>query len=617
MVSTADPLSITPAALRVRRLGEPGILSPMAGLVQGRVSSPHYVHESDRVLLDDTIEGAAARLCEVTELPSLEPGGPREYIYFDPSRTRAAIVTCGGLCPGVNNVIRGLVLELVDNYGVTEVLGFRDGFRGLVGDVEPVRLSHDVVAGIHNRGGTVLGTSRGSQDPVLMVETLERLGVSLLFVIGGDGTLRGAAKIADEAGRRGFVLSVIGVPKTIDNDIPYLDQSFGFQTAFARATDSIKSAHTEASSTPHGVGLVKVMGRHSGFIACYAALASHDADFVLIPEVPFFLDGSGGFLARLRERVRRQGHAVAVVAEGAGQELLDSDGAVDASGNARLSDIGALLRHRIAEDFAAAGDELSLRYVDPGYAIRSVPANGWDAVYCLRLAQAAVHAAMAGRTAMVVGRWHGRFVHLPIPVATGSRNQVDPNGDLWMSVLEATGQRERSGVVLQGGLRGGSQLRSDGVQREHVGLEAEAGDDPARGRGDHRVVTEPLASRDVGDVHLDERRGAHLHRVHERVGVVGEGTGVQDDRCRVVAGLVYPGDQLALVLGLPDLDGQAEFLAGGDAQVGQIGICRRSVYRWFPLAEAAEVRPVEHEHPAADVAGIARVRVGGHAATAP
>jgi 6-phosphofructokinase 1 len=443
MVSTADPLSVTPADLRVRRLGEPAVVSPMAALVQDRVSSPNYVHESDRVLLDDTLDGAEARLCGVSELPSLEPGGPREYIYFDPAGTRAAIVTCGGLCPGLNNVIRGLVLELADNYGVSDVLGFRDGFRGMVGDVEPVRLSREVVAGIHNRGGTMLGTSRGGQDPALMVETLARLGVSLLFVIGGDGTLRGAAKIADEADRRGLVLSVIGVPKTIDNDIPYLDQSFGFQTAFTRATESIKSAHTEASSTPNGVGLVKLMGRHSGFIACYAALASHDVDFVLIPEVPFAFDGPAGFTARLRERVRRQGHAVVVAAEGAGQELFDYDGAVDASGNARLADVGALLRQRIADGFAAAGDELSLRYVDPGYAIRSVPANGWDAVYCLRLAQAAVHAAMAGRTAMVVGRWHGRFVHIPIPVATGSRNQVDPNGDLWMSVLEATGQPAR------------------------------------------------------------------------------------------------------------------------------------------------------------------------------
>jgi len=419
MVSTADPLSITHADLRIRRVGEPTILSPLAALVQGRVSSPHYVHESDRVLLDDTLEGAEARLCGVGDLPSLEPGGPREYIYFDPARTRAAIVTCGGLCPGLNNVIRGLVMELADNYGVTDVFGFRDGFRGLAGpDAEPVRLSREVVADIHNRGGTILGTSRGNQDPELMVATLVRLGISVLFVIGGDGSLRGAAKIASTAERLGVELSVIGVPKTIDNDIPYLDQSFGFQTAFTRATDSIKSALTEASSTPHGVGLVKVMGRHSGFIACYAALASHDVDFVLIPEVPFQF---GPFLRLLRERVRQRGHAVVVVAEGAGQDLFEYDGAVDASGNARLADIGGLLRERI----------------------RSVPANGWDAVYCLRLAQAAVHAAMAGRTAMVVGRWHGRFVHIPIPVATGSRNQVDPAGDLWMSVLEATGQPER------------------------------------------------------------------------------------------------------------------------------------------------------------------------------
>jgi len=441
MVSTADPLSISAASLRVQCLGAPTITSPMAALVQGRASSPHYVHEADRVLLDDTLVGAAARLCGVAQLPSLEPGGPRKHIYFDPKQTRAGIVTCGGLCPGLNNVIRGLVLELADSYGVTDVVGFRDGFRGLAGpSAPPVQLSREAVAGIHNRGGTILGTSRGSQDPDAMVTTLARLGISVLFVIGGDGSLRGADQIATAAARLGVELSVIGVPKTIDNDIPYLDQSFGFQTAFTRATDSIKAALTEASSAPYGVGLVKVMGRHSGFIACYAALASHDVDFVLIPEVPFGIDA---FLHRLRARVQRQGHAVVVVAEGAGQDLFEHDGAVDASGNARLADIGALLRSRISGSFAATGEELTLRYVDPGYAIRSVAANGWDAVYCVRLAQAAVHAAMAGRTAMVVGRWHGRFVHIPIPVATRSRNQVDPDGDLWMSVLEATGQPER------------------------------------------------------------------------------------------------------------------------------------------------------------------------------
>jgi 6-phosphofructokinase 1 len=443
MVSSGDQLSIEASDLLVRRLGEPTVASPMARLLRGRASSPHYVHESDRVLLDDTVKMAVARGCAVGELPSFEPGGPREYIYFDPAGTRVGIVTCGGLCPGLNNVIRGLVLELSENYGVTDIVGFRNGYRGLANGEEPMPLTPALVADIHNRGGTILGTSRGGQDTSEMVKALIRLRVSVLMVIGGDGTLRAAEEIADAAAARGVMLSVVGVPKTIDNDVPYIDHSFGFQTAFARATDSIKAAHTEASSTPNGVGLVKLMGRHSGFIACYAALASHDVDFVLIPEVPVRLDGAGGFLACLRRRAQERGHAVIVVAEGAGQDLIARDGARDASGNARLADIGRLLRERIVDDFAAAGTELSLRYVDPGYAIRSVPANGYDAVFCLRLAQAAVHAAMSGRTAMVVGRWHGRFVHLPISLATGSRNQVDPNGDLWMSVLEATGQPPR------------------------------------------------------------------------------------------------------------------------------------------------------------------------------
>ncbi len=443
MVSTADQLSIGAGDLAVRRLGEPYVVSPLARLLRGRASSPNYVHESDRVLLDDTAGMAVARGCPASELPSLEPGGPREYLFFDPARIRVGIVTCGGLCPGLNNVIRGLVLGLSESYGVTDIVGFRNGYQGLVGGAEPVPLTADLVAGIHNRGGTILGTSRGHQDSAEVVTTLARLGVSVLFVIGGDGTLRGAQEIADEAAARGVVLSVIGVPKTIDNDVPYIDHSFGFQTAFARAAESIRAAHTEASSTPDGVGLVKLMGRHSGFIACYAALANHDTDCVLIPEVPVGLDGPDGFLAWLRQRVRRRGHAVIVVAEGAGQDLSTHAAARDASGNLRLADVGALLRDRIVGDFAAAEMPLSLRYVDPGYAIRSVPANAYDAVFCLRLAQAAVHAALAGRTAMVVGRWHGRFVHLPISLATGSRNRVDPDGDLWMSVLESTGQPPR------------------------------------------------------------------------------------------------------------------------------------------------------------------------------
>ena len=441
---TGDLLKLVPDDLRVRGLGPTRYASPMAKLLGARPFSVHWVDETDRVLLDDTLAMAGARNVEISELPAFEPAGPRASLYFDPAQTRAGIVTCGGLCPGLNNVVRSLVIELLDRYRIAGVVGFTNGYRGLTaeGSKEAIPLTTESVRGIQNQGGTILGTSRGAQDPDEMVDTLVGLGISILFVVGGDGSLRGGQQIADTAAARGIELAVIGVPKTIDNDIPFIDRSFGFQTAFARAAESIKAASTEASSTPNGVGLVKLMGRHSGFITCYAALAHHAVDFVVIPEVPCQLDGPGGLLAAIGRRVDEAGHAVVVVAEGAGQDLLDTGG-TDASGNTRLADIGPWLRDRIVSHFADTGAELTLRYVDPGYAIRSVPANGYDAVYCLRLAQSAVHAAMAGRTAMVVGQWHGRFVHLPIKLATGGRNQVDPDGDLWMSVLETTGQPVR------------------------------------------------------------------------------------------------------------------------------------------------------------------------------
>ena len=439
---TGDQLSLTAADLAVRTLGPPTVASPLHGGLLDRQDTVHYVAETDRVLLDDTLDMAVRRGVGTAGLPAFEPGGPRSRLFFDPAATRAGVVTCGGLSPGLNNVVRGLVLGLFGHYGVRSVTGFRNGYRGLTkpGAEDAVDLTPARVEGINDQGGTVLGTSRGAQDAAEMVDTLAARGIELLFVVGGDGTLRGAQKIADEAGRRGLPIAVIGVPKTIDNDIPWIDHTFGFQTAFGRAADSIRAAHTEARSTPDGVGLIKLMGRHSGFIACYASLASEGVDVVLIPEVPMVLDGARGLLAHVDRLLDRQGHAVIVVAEGAGQDLFPASDARDPSGNARLADIGGLLRDRITEHAAAGGRGISLRYVDPGYAIRSVPANAFDSVYCARLAQAAVHAAMAGRTATVVGRWHGRFVHLPIPLVTASRNVVDPHGDLWLSVLEATGQ---------------------------------------------------------------------------------------------------------------------------------------------------------------------------------
>ncbi|GAB7193259.1 ATP-dependent 6-phosphofructokinase [Kineococcus sp. NUM-3379] len=426
----------------VETLGPCTVDSPLAPRLNARRTTHHYVQPTDRVLFDDTLSKIERRDRPVSELPAMEPCGPRDRIFFDPSKTRVGIVTCGGLCPGINNVIRGLVTELQKHYGVRRIYGFRNGYQGFVPRYghDVVDLSVDVVDGIDGEGGTILGTSRGEQDCAEIADCLERMGISILFVIGGDGTMRGAQKISAELRERGQKTAVVCIPKTIDNDIPFIDQSFGFQSAFSEATRSIRSAKVEARTAPNGVSVVKLMGRHSGFIACYAALAQNDADYVLIPEIPFQLEGPHGFLADLRSRVKEQGHAVVVVAEGAGQELFEADEARDASGNKKLKDVGKLLRDRLIEDFAEHGMEINMRYIDPSYVIRSVPANPYDSVYCTRLAHAAVHAAMAGRTNMVVGRWRRRFVHIPINLAVSSRNQVDPNGDLWWSVLEATGQ---------------------------------------------------------------------------------------------------------------------------------------------------------------------------------
>jgi len=431
------------ADLAVATLGPCRIDSPLKPLIDARKTTEHYVDEFDRVLFHDTLGDVVASGLSPAELPGFEPAGPRRSIFFDPAKLRVGVVTCGGLCPGINDVIRGLVMELAFHYGVQRISGFRNGYQGFIPRYghDVLDLTPDLVSRIAEDGGTILGTSRGSQDPGEIVDCLERLSISVLFVIGGDGTLRGAMKIAEGVRERGGRIAVVGIPKTIDNDIPYLDQSFGFQTAFAEATQSIRSAHVEAKASPNGVGLVKLMGRHSGFIACYAALAEPDANYVLIPEVPFALDGPGGLLAHLARRVRERDHAVLVVAEGAGQDLVPAEEAgVDASGNKKLHDIGLFLRRRITDHFAAEGLELNLKYIDPSYAIRSVAANPYDSVYCIRLAQNAVHAALAGRTEMVIGRWRGRYVHIPMALAVSRRNQVCPDGDLWLSVLEATGQ---------------------------------------------------------------------------------------------------------------------------------------------------------------------------------
>ncbi|MBQ3060077.1 MAG: ATP-dependent 6-phosphofructokinase [Desulfovibrio sp.] len=380
---------------------------------------------------------------------SFEAAGPRRKLYFDSRRAKCAIVTCGGLCPGINDVIRAIVMEAHHAYGVPAIMGIPYGLEGFIPKCrhKPVELTPGLVAHIHRFGGTILGSSRGPQPSEDIVDTLERSNVSILFVIGGDGTMKAALSISEEIKKRGLKLSVIGIPKTIDNDINFIPQSFGFETAVFKATEAIECAHTEACGTPNGIGLVKLMGRESGFIAARATLALKEVNFVLVPEAPFTLEGEGGLLPALEERLRSRGHAVIVTAEGAGQHLLSTQSGTDASGNPVLGDIADLLRREIGRYLRERQVEHSIKYIDPSYIIRSVPANANDKVYCGFLGQYAVHAAMAGRTDMLVAKLQDRYVHLPLQLVTQRRRRMNIYSDLWRAVLESTGQGMLKGML--------------------------------------------------------------------------------------------------------------------------------------------------------------------------
>jgi 6-phosphofructokinase 1 len=372
-----------------------------------------------------------------------ELAGPREKLFFDAARARAGVVTCGGLCPGLNNVIRSLFLELYHGYGLKQVLGFRDGYQGLDPDrcAEPIGLTCELVDDIHKEGGTILGTSRGPVDPAVAVNHLQKLGIEILFTIGGDGTQRGAAAIFEEAQKRGYPLAVVGIPKTIDNDIHYVSRTFGFLTSVEESARILECAHTEAHSVKNGVALVKLMGRDAGFIAASATIASQDVNFTLVPEVPFRLEGERGFLPELKRRILRRAHALVVVAEGAGQDLIQSDShEKDASGNVKQKDIGGFLRAKIEDYFKQEGVPIVIRYFDPSYIIRSVPADSEDAILCDLFARNAAHAAMAGKTGLIIGLIHDLFVHVPIEMATREKKRMNPQGAAWHAVLATTGQ---------------------------------------------------------------------------------------------------------------------------------------------------------------------------------
>jgi 6-phosphofructokinase 1 len=415
----------------IARLGECRIPSPMSGV--------RFTSDEERVLYHSTLDGIKACLDKGAAPPAMESAGPRRMLFFDPAKLACGIVTCGGVCPGLNDVIRAVVMSLRRHYGVNKVFGFRFGYEGLVRRIghEPLELTPESVHRIHESGGSILGSSRGPQDAAEMLEYLKELGVGILFAIGGDGTLRGAQKIGEEATRRGLKISVIGVPKTIDNDISFVQRTFGFETAVTEARRATVAANAEAEAARNGIGLVKLMGRDSGFIAAYSALVNNHVNFCLVPEVPFTLER---FLSALEQRLERREHALIVVAEGAGQDLMAKSQERDASGNVKYGDIGIFLRDAIRQHFTQIGTEVTLKYIDPSYTIRSVPATPHDSAFCLLLGQSAVHAGLSGRTNMVVSFWNHHFTHVPISLAVSARKKIDPEDALWSSVVTSTGQ---------------------------------------------------------------------------------------------------------------------------------------------------------------------------------
>jgi len=426
--------------LNVQNLGKSEYNSPITR-ESGRFDS--YISDDDRILVINTQKELTEWSKSGKPIPSFEKAGPRKNIFFKPGDVISAIVTCGGLCPGLNSVIRSVVYMNYYRYNNRIMYGIPYGYEGFIDSFDHpiINLTTDVVENIHNNGGTILGSSRGPQNISEIVDKLVSLNIGILYCVGGDGTLRGASDISKEIMKRNLKISVIGIPKTIDNDIAYIDKSFGSETAFSKACDAIKSAHMEAKGAYNGIGIVKVMGRHSGFIAANATISSGDVNFCFVPEVPFELDGPSGFLQSLKKRLLHKRHSVILVAEGAGQKYFnEKEKTFDASGNEKLNDIGLFLKGKIAEYLKKENISFSIKYIDPSYIIRSTEPTQNDSIFCMQLAQRAVHAGMSGKTDIVVGYFKGEFIHLPIEVATSRRQVLSPESDIWLSVLETTGQ---------------------------------------------------------------------------------------------------------------------------------------------------------------------------------
>ncbi|MDR2097079.1 MAG: ATP-dependent 6-phosphofructokinase [Spirochaetaceae bacterium] len=425
----------------IEELGPRNIRSPITMSKNRGDFIANYVSDDDLIRFDTNVK--LGEQPPIERNMALEKAGPREMIYFMPEHVHAGIVTCGGLCPGINDVIRSIVRCLWYHYRVRRITGISYGYKGFLPEYSyPTKeLTLDFVDDIHKIGGTVLGTSRGGGKEVTkIVDAMEQLNLNMLFTIGGDGTQRGSLDIADEIERRHLKIACVGIPKTVDNDFSFIQKSFGFDTAVSKAVEAVASAHMEAQSQPNGIGLVKVMGRESGFIAAHTALASHEVNFVLIPEVPFDIEGPNGFFEHLERRLRNRKHAVIIVAEGALQDVLAKNSGTDASGNLKMVDVGPYLKQKIEEYFKTIEMDITLKYIDPSYQVRSSVAVPVDSIYCDRLGNAAVHAAMAGKTKVVIGLVNNEFVHLPIKAAVSRRNHVDPESSLWRDMLDATHQ---------------------------------------------------------------------------------------------------------------------------------------------------------------------------------
>jgi len=432
------------SSCEIKKLGEPIYDSPV-DYYKDKYSREKVFIDDDEKLFAIIETSKVEKLKKAgIDVPMFELAGARKKLYFEPGNTKSAILTCGGLCPGLNSVIRGIVMMNYYLYKNQINYGIKYGYAGLVKELghEVLILTPEMVKDIHLKGGTILGSSRGPQDFEKMVNRLVELDVKILYTIGGDGTQKGAISLVKEIEKRGLKISVIGIPKTIDNDIYFIDRSFGFETAFSAATEAIYSAHVEAESIENGIGIVKVMGRESGFIAANATIASNLVNFCIIPEMDFDLEGENGLLKHLERRLQRRKHAVIVVAEGAGQKYVTDPDKIeyDASGNVKLGDIGVFLKEKIKEYFKKRNIPVAVKYIDPSYMIRSRPPTPNDSTFSIQLAQMAVHAGMSGRTGMIVGYYNGHFVHIPMELATIKRKKVDLASQLWLSVLESTGQ---------------------------------------------------------------------------------------------------------------------------------------------------------------------------------